>query len=179
MYYRIIHTDIHHIRFSASGKWKLLTNIYALQIASHETSASYNSRRIIHWKFENFWVAVNDGGEMLFMCFVTHKWPIFLCSFFLVDFSKIFWRSIGLFDSRYHWWCPSLFFSFFPFLSLSLSLSLFLSFIAQFSKILLGFRLLRSNRFYDFVNFPNVSFVWRRAHSRKISFSHTSNIKLI
>jgi len=29
------------IHFSASGKWELLTNIYALQIASHETSVSY------------------------------------------------------------------------------------------------------------------------------------------
>lgn len=49
------------IHLSAGGKWGLLTNIYALQIAAHETSASHSSGRIIYWKLGNFWVAVNDG----------------------------------------------------------------------------------------------------------------------
>lgn len=49
------------IHLSAGGKRGLLTNIHALQIAAHETSASHSNGRIIYWKLGNFWVAVNDG----------------------------------------------------------------------------------------------------------------------
>lgn len=87
VYYRIIHTSVHHIYFSASGKWELLTNIYALQIGSHETGASYSSGRIIYWKLGNFWVAVNDGSEMLFVCFAARKWR-FSSALFLVLFAS-------------------------------------------------------------------------------------------